>query len=329
MTDPLNDDEAKEKAEETAAAANETCKLILREKIAMEAKLVSALGTIDALNDELLRANAKAFRSPVVEEQHSVYAPYEETIEEEIKRLRESEKYLVKTLTRIQTALGSTKHGWEDLVDFAKAVKEKADAAATFRSTMPPVDGARDVDANGIRVWKKCIVFGCTNHSNQGDFMGEMCAPCRTMLTTGKVGPTDSFIGQMHYDLEQTVQRNQKLKERLAERDDGELKKWEGVESHRYEPSADPAKCARCGIHGKHSVHDVETGERDGDEHTSYHVIDVHYDDDASKSFKSFKEAEDYIRNIVAREGTFHIVKAVATVERKATIAIHVTRPQH
>jgi hypothetical protein len=34
----------------------------------------------------------------------------------------------------------------------------------------------------------KCLVKGCTNHSDQGTFIGNLCHPCHSMLTTGAVG---------------------------------------------------------------------------------------------------------------------------------------------
>ena len=32
----------------------------------------------------------------------------------------------------------------------------------------------------------KCIVKDCENHSHQGGFIGVLCMPCHTFLTTGK-----------------------------------------------------------------------------------------------------------------------------------------------
>lgn len=43
----------------------------------------------------------------------------------------------------------------------------------------------------------KCIVSGCTNRHNEGKFVGELCAPCRTMLETGKITPTTSFLATL------------------------------------------------------------------------------------------------------------------------------------
>jgi hypothetical protein len=43
----------------------------------------------------------------------------------------------------------------------------------------------------------KCIVHGCSNHTNQGRFVGDVCSPCYTMITTGKIMPTDSFLNQI------------------------------------------------------------------------------------------------------------------------------------
>lgn len=41
---------------------------------------------------------------------------------------------------------------------------------------------------------QKCIVKGCTNHSNEGAFEGVVCAPCYNMLVTGKIGKGDTFL---------------------------------------------------------------------------------------------------------------------------------------
>jgi len=41
---------------------------------------------------------------------------------------------------------------------------------------------------------KKCIVYGCTNKSTEGSFIGDLCAPCHQYITTGKIGPTTSFL---------------------------------------------------------------------------------------------------------------------------------------
>lgn len=43
----------------------------------------------------------------------------------------------------------------------------------------------------------KCIVFGCSNHTSQGRFIGVLCGPCHHYITTGKIGCTDSFLGDM------------------------------------------------------------------------------------------------------------------------------------
>jgi len=40
----------------------------------------------------------------------------------------------------------------------------------------------------------ECIVYGCTNKKHQGMFMGDICAPCWGIITTGKANQTDSFL---------------------------------------------------------------------------------------------------------------------------------------
>lgn len=41
---------------------------------------------------------------------------------------------------------------------------------------------------------KRCIVKDCTNYAHQGRFVGDLCAPCHHMITTGEIGPTTSFL---------------------------------------------------------------------------------------------------------------------------------------
>jgi hypothetical protein len=45
---------------------------------------------------------------------------------------------------------------------------------------------------------KKCIVHGCENHSDQGQFIGDLCMPCHMMITTGKIGLGKTFIHEMN-----------------------------------------------------------------------------------------------------------------------------------
>ena len=41
----------------------------------------------------------------------------------------------------------------------------------------------------------KCIVHNCKNHKGEGTFHGDICMPCYKIITTGVIGPTDSFLG--------------------------------------------------------------------------------------------------------------------------------------
>lgn len=41
---------------------------------------------------------------------------------------------------------------------------------------------------------EKCIVHGCENRKDEGDFVGYLCAPCYNMLKSGVVRPTASFL---------------------------------------------------------------------------------------------------------------------------------------
>lgn len=47
----------------------------------------------------------------------------------------------------------------------------------------------------------ECIVKGCKNRKNQGQFVYDICQPCHTHITTGEIGYTDSFLGKMFNDI--------------------------------------------------------------------------------------------------------------------------------
>lgn len=50
---------------------------------------------------------------------------------------------------------------------------------------------------------KKCLVYGCPNHDNEERFVGNLCAPCHKMLTTGDIAiHNGNFISAMWQDLE-------------------------------------------------------------------------------------------------------------------------------
>lgn len=53
---------------------------------------------------------------------------------------------------------------------------------------------------------QKCIVKGCDNHSNHGEFVGNICKPCYMMLTTGKCGPVgNTFIHAMQEFIDEAI----------------------------------------------------------------------------------------------------------------------------
>lgn len=42
-----------------------------------------------------------------------------------------------------------------------------------------------------------CIVYKCKNRRDQGRFIGDLCAPCYEYLRSGKIGYTQSFLGEL------------------------------------------------------------------------------------------------------------------------------------
>ena len=52
----------------------------------------------------------------------------------------------------------------------------------------------------------KCLVKGCENHSDQGQFVGDLCLPCHDAITSGVVGRGNGFIGVLYRDNRDLVQ---------------------------------------------------------------------------------------------------------------------------
>lgn len=45
---------------------------------------------------------------------------------------------------------------------------------------------------------EKCIVHGCGNEKHQGNFIGDICAPCFHIITTGDASqPSANFIHRL------------------------------------------------------------------------------------------------------------------------------------
>ena len=55
---------------------------------------------------------------------------------------------------------------------------------------------------------KNCIVLGCDNNSRDGSFVGDLCAPCHTFITTG-----DGQYSQAYRNSLQIIVRRCKLVE--------------------------------------------------------------------------------------------------------------------
>lgn len=47
----------------------------------------------------------------------------------------------------------------------------------------------------------KCIVKGCRNHKHEGEFVGVLCAPCHSMLTTGRIEPGATFVHHLNTEI--------------------------------------------------------------------------------------------------------------------------------
>lgn len=52
---------------------------------------------------------------------------------------------------------------------------------------------------------KKCIVMGCENHSHEGRFIGDLCAPCHASLVSGRI-PRPIRKGREMYEMLRSMQ---------------------------------------------------------------------------------------------------------------------------
>jgi hypothetical protein len=81
----------------------------------------------------------------------------------------------------------------------------------------------------------KCIVKDCANHMHEGRFVGELCTPCHTFITTGEgtysqayrnsqrewVGLTDEEIREAFHPLHDTgLQFARAIESKLKEKNE-------------------------------------------------------------------------------------------------------------
>ncbi len=59
----------------------------------------------------------------------------------------------------------------------------------------------------------KCVVHGCGNRKGEGGFVGDLCAPCHYMITTGIVGHGETFV---HQNRDQLAAANKIVAEQSA-----------------------------------------------------------------------------------------------------------------
>lgn len=67
-----------------------------------------------------------------------------------------------------------------------------------FSVNRPHIEAIKDESTLHAAACPPCIVHGCVNHRHQGRFIGDLCAPCHAYITSGRVGPTTSFLGKLN-----------------------------------------------------------------------------------------------------------------------------------
>jgi hypothetical protein len=64
---------------------------------------------------------------------------------------------------------------------------------------------------------EKCIIYGCNNKKNQGNFIGNLCVPCYEMITTGEIKYGYTFIHEINREKCRLEQIIEKLTDTLEE----------------------------------------------------------------------------------------------------------------
>jgi hypothetical protein len=120
--------------------------------------------------------------------------------------------YLNKTITALRQALeqptdSAAYHGWvlrDVLFDNGEPVGHREPRQASH----------------------KCIVKGCENHANQGVFVGDLCSPCHTFITTGEGVYSQAYRNAKRDWVGLTDEDRQAALESMPDMFEGFLRKW-------------------------------------------------------------------------------------------------------
>jgi hypothetical protein len=63
-----------------------------------------------------------------------------------------------------------------------------------------------------IKSSHKCIIRGCTNHKDEGNFVGDICSPCYQMITSGDSSKNSAnFIHRLYEDVVMLKEKNKPM----------------------------------------------------------------------------------------------------------------------
>jgi len=80
----------------------------------------------------------------------------------------------------------------------------------------------------------KCIVHGCKNHRHEGRFVGDLCAPCHTMLAYGEINRSFAFFAVEITTLRAEVERLRTALKKIAKVTYGSDWTWGSEELSDY-----------------------------------------------------------------------------------------------
>lgn len=63
----------------------------------------------------------------------------------------------------------------------------------------------------------KCVVKGCNNYKGSGRFVGDLCAPCHHMLTTGNAAFNATFVGELYQKANQLAALKSQVQKLIKE----------------------------------------------------------------------------------------------------------------
>jgi len=84
---------------------------------------------------------------------------------------------------------------------------------------------SRGIGGSHLRGARRCMIPGCLNHTDEGDFVGDLCAPCHSYLVLNKGVHSQAYRNERSKatwrEISQFLSRNPNVK--IERSDDGRM----------------------------------------------------------------------------------------------------------